>query len=183
MTSGSGPFTPSCFPPRPSQEASGMPGAHWRPIDGARGIGARNPLKVQEARDQRRRDKSGAVSVSASPVDHFAFNRIPGVEPKGFGTRGPRGPAFAPVTRNVATLFILFCAPARHAPRAPPGWPSALRPECPAGILRHVRVCKIKSRAVGTHGRPRVQQLVSLTPIRYLDKLLSSDAHSGGRTG
>jgi len=124
MTSGSGPFTPSCFPPRPSQEASGMPGAHWRPIDGARGIGARNPLNLQEARDQRRRDNSGAVAVSASHVDHFASNRIRGVEPKGFGTRGPRGPALAPVEGERCHLSHLILRSPSPSPAVSAWMPS-----------------------------------------------------------
>jgi len=121
MTSGSGPFTSSCFPPRPSQEASGMPGAPWRPLDGARGIGARNPLKVQEARDQRRRDKSGPVSVSASHVDHLVSNRIHRVKPKRFGTRGPCGRALAPVEgrRCLRTLLVLVCQLPCPDPRPP----------------------------------------------------------------
>jgi hypothetical protein len=72
---------------------AGCQGPRGVPFDRARGIVARNPLKVQEARDQRRRDKSGTASLSASHVDQFVSNRIHGVEPKGFGPRGPGGPA------------------------------------------------------------------------------------------
>jgi hypothetical protein len=111
-------------PPRPSHEASGMPGAPWRPLDGARGIVARNPLKVQEARDQRWRDKTGAVAVSASHVDHFTSNRIHGVEPKGFGTRGSRGRALAPVEGECCHLSHLILRSPSPCPTVPAWMPS-----------------------------------------------------------
>src|SRR3990172_1268832 len=88
-----------------------MPGAPWRPLDGARGIGARNPLKLQEARDQRWTDKRGgsfSIRISRGSLRIQSYppseaKRIRDTRPMWTGVRR-RGNG-----RCLRTLLVLVC--------------------------------------------------------------------------